>query len=285
MTPAELRETGITSLPPTQDDLPCDDGDKMETFRHKLQMDLLIDTLYPWLKERSDGFVGGNMFVYYSLQQVKNRDFKGPDFFAALDVPKGERKSWVCWEEGKSPDVVIELLSESTAAYDKTDKKLVYQDSMRVAEYFWYDPWEPADWSGFRLESGQYIDILPDAQGRMISQRLNLALVRWYGSWFDIETTWLRWAYLDGTLIPNGEERSNQAEAKADRAQAEADRAQAEAEQEKAKANQAQATATQAQEQLQQVVRNLFATGMSIEQIAQVSGLAIAQIEDLQANR
>ena len=66
------------------------------------------------------------MFVYYSLAQVRNRDFKGPDFFAVLGVPKGERKSWVVWEEGKAPDVVIELLSESTAQQDKTNKKQIY---------------------------------------------------------------------------------------------------------------------------------------------------------------
>jgi Uma2 family endonuclease len=117
-----LLDSGV-KLPPTQYDLPCSDGNKMETYRHKLQMDLLIDTLQPFMRSRSDGFVSGDMFVYYSLKQVKNQDFKGPDFFAVLGVPKGERLSWVCWEEGKSPDVVIELLSPSTARFDKTEKK------------------------------------------------------------------------------------------------------------------------------------------------------------------
>lgn len=88
-------------LPPTQEELPYDDGVPMESARHKAQMDLLIDGLRPWLSQRGDGFVGGNMFVYYSLAQVRNQDFKGPDFFAVLDVPQGERESWVVWEEGK----------------------------------------------------------------------------------------------------------------------------------------------------------------------------------------
>ncbi len=122
-------------VPPGQDDLPCDDGEPMETQRHKLQMDLLIDGLTIWLDQRSDGYVNGNMFVYYSMEQVRNRDFKGPDFFAVVGVPKGERKSWVSWEEGKAPDVVIELLSDSTAEYDRTRKKQIYQDQMRVSEY------------------------------------------------------------------------------------------------------------------------------------------------------
>lgn len=50
---------------PTQDDLPYDDGVPMETFRHKRQMDLLIDVLDPWLELRGNGFAGGNMFLYY----------------------------------------------------------------------------------------------------------------------------------------------------------------------------------------------------------------------------
>nr|WP_330359423.1 hypothetical protein [Moorena bouillonii] len=49
-----------------QYDLPCDDGIPMETERHKLQMQLLIDPLLPWLAQREDGYVGGNMFLHLS---------------------------------------------------------------------------------------------------------------------------------------------------------------------------------------------------------------------------
>ncbi|RKZ39475.1 MAG: Uma2 family endonuclease, partial [Candidatus Parabeggiatoa sp. nov. 3] len=57
-------------LLPTQNNLPDGDGVPMETERHKKQMDLLVDSLEPWLGER--GYVGGNMFVYFSLKQLKN---------------------------------------------------------------------------------------------------------------------------------------------------------------------------------------------------------------------
>jgi Uma2 family endonuclease len=33
------------------------------------------------------------------------------------------RKSWVVWQEGKVPNIVIELLSDTTANHDKSDKK------------------------------------------------------------------------------------------------------------------------------------------------------------------
>src|SRR2546421_1219164 len=135
---------------PTADDLPYSDGIPMDSQRQVLQMDLLKDALYLAWAEREDFFVGANMFLYYSLEQVRNRDFLGPDVFVALNVPRRERKSWVMWQEGKCPDVVIELLSETTAERDKTEKKAIYQDQVGVPEYFWYDPFAPEDRAGWR---------------------------------------------------------------------------------------------------------------------------------------
>lgn len=62
-TPAMLAEAGITALPPTQAELPYDDGEPMESQRHRCQMELLIQALIPWLDAREDGFVGGNVFA------------------------------------------------------------------------------------------------------------------------------------------------------------------------------------------------------------------------------
>jgi len=208
---------------PNQEQLPCDDGEPMETQRHKMQMDLLIEVLYPWLEQRDNGYVGGNMFVYYSSQQLKNQDFRGPDFFAVLDVPKGERKSWVVWDEGKAPDVIIELLSESTAQQDKTIKKLIYQNQLRIPEYFWYDPFAPDDWQGFQLVGGFYqaLNLIND---HYVSEKLNLALVRWSGDYEGVEAVWLRWVTLDGKLLPTKSERLRQAEDRAEQAQAQAEK-------------------------------------------------------------
>ena len=90
-------------LPPTEDELPSDDGVPMETLRHRLQMNLLIEPIELAWADRDDFFVSGNMFVYFRLNQVMDYDFRGPDFFAVLGVPKRERKSWVVWQEGKGP--------------------------------------------------------------------------------------------------------------------------------------------------------------------------------------
>ena len=247
-------------MPPTQAELPCDDGIPMETQRHKFQMDILIDTIQPWLDQRTDGYVGGNMFVYYSLAQLKNQDFRGPDFFAVLGVPKTERLSWVVWEEGKPPDVVIELLSESTASNDKSAKKLIYQNQMRVSEYFWYDPFNPNDFAGFDLNSGAYQRIALNEKNQLVSKVLDLALVRWQGNYRGVDATWLRWATLDGDLFPTSGEMVGIAQQRA--------------EQEKQRAEQAEL-------QLRQVAINLSHNGMSVEQVAQLTNLDILEVERL----
>ncbi len=242
---AELAALGVT-LPPTQADLPYDDGAPMESQRHQLQMELLLDGLRLWLEGREDGFVGGNMFVYYSLAQVRNRDFKGPDVFVALGVPNGERRSWVCWEEDKTPDVVIELLSESTIAADKGEKKRIYQDRMHVPEYFWYDPFNPADWEGFQLVRGTYQPIAADNQGRRMSELLGLSLVPVAGTYKGVEATWLRWATVEGGLLPTDAERAEQQAAIA-------------------------------------IARNLLTMGMEPAQVAQATGLTVDQIATIRA--
>ncbi|MFM7405983.1 MAG: Uma2 family endonuclease [Cuspidothrix sp.] len=261
-------------LPPTQAELPCDDGIPMETQRHKLQMDILIDTIQPWLDQRADGYVGGNMFVYYSLAQLKNQDFRGPDFFAVLGVPKTERLSWVVWEEGKPPDVVIELLSETTANNDKNAKKLIYQNQMRVSEYFWYDPFNPDDFAGFDLNSGAYQPIAKNEKNQLISKVLDLALVRWQGNYRGVDATWLRWATLDGELFPTAQEMAVIAQQRADEVEQIAEHEKQRAEHEKQRAEQAEL-------QLTQVAINLLQNGMSVEQVAQLINLDILEVEKL----
>jgi Uma2 family endonuclease len=240
--------------PPTQDNLLYDDDEPMETYRHKLQMDLLVDPLNQWLVlEHQRGFVGGNMFVYFSPSQVRNQDYKGPDVFAVVDVPVKERKSWVVWEEGKAPDVVIELLSPSTAQTDKTAKKLIYQNQLRVPEYVWYDPFNPNDFAGFGLNQSHYVPIPLDQEGRLSSQSLGLLLVRWTGRFKEVDAVWLRWAKPDGTLLPTDRDSREQAETQAD--------------QERERAHQERERANQEQERAARLAERLRSLGIDPDEV------------------
>ncbi len=120
-------------IPP--EDLIFDDGEPLETHRHRKAMNVLIDSIEQAYQDREDFFVGGNMFIYFSRERVFNKDFRGPDFFVVLDIDGSyKRQGWVVWNEnGRYPDVIVELMSESTAKIDLTTKKDLYERTFRCS--------------------------------------------------------------------------------------------------------------------------------------------------------
>ena len=117
------KPSGIITVPAMT--LPTEDGEPLETSWHRSEINLLIEMIRVHWRGRRDFYAGGNMFIYYSLAQARNRDYRGPDFFVARGVDGSfSREAWVVWEEGgKYPDVIVELLSPSTAREDLTTKK------------------------------------------------------------------------------------------------------------------------------------------------------------------
>jgi Uma2 family endonuclease len=210
-----------------------DDGEPVESNWHRIQFNLLIDVVRQAMVERgrADFFVGGNMFIYYSVEQARaiatrpieeTRQFRGPDvFFVAGVNAQPDRKAWVVWEEGgRYPDVLIELLSPSTANIDRTIKKEIYERTFRTPEYFLYDR-EAGELTGFRLVDGRYEALVADAHGRLRSRELDLWLGRWEGERQGLDTTWIRCYDAQGRLVPTAEEAARQnAEAERQRADA-----------------------------------------------------------------
>lgn len=174
------------------------DEPPLESDLHREQIDLLIRLLKWWWRDRQDFYVSGNLTIYFNERQLKSRDFRGPDFFVVLGTEKRDRKSWVVWEEeGKYPNVLLELLSDSTATIDKGLKKQIYQDIFRTPNYFWFDP-KTLEFVGFHLVDGEYQAIEPNPQGWLWSQQLGLYL--------GIQDSKLRFFTAEGNLIPLPEE-------------------------------------------------------------------------------
>ncbi|WP_371413407.1 Uma2 family endonuclease [Microcystis aeruginosa] len=147
---------------------------------------------------QNDYYASGNLTIYYNEEQLKKRDFCGPDFFVVLDTEKRPRKSWVVWgEQGKYPNVIVEILSDSTANIDRTKKKILYQNTFRTPNYFWFDP-NTLELQGFRLIAGQYQAISANEQGYLWSEELGL-----YLGIFDSK---LRYFTVDGQLVPTPQE-------------------------------------------------------------------------------
>src|SRR5688572_24480343 len=192
------------AAPPGQADLPFEDGEPMDSPRHRVQMQILIESLEDEWHERKDFYVGGNMFVYFSELQLKGHDFRGPDVFVVLDTERKDRRAWVAWEEGgQLPDVVIELISESTAHVDRGEKKRVYAKVWRLPEYFIFDP-HSAELEAFRLDpdTRDYVPAKPEPNGdyavRVLGLRLGIRSCRFHLH----EGRFLRWIGSDGQVLP-----------------------------------------------------------------------------------
>ncbi|MCC6443472.1 MAG: Uma2 family endonuclease [Armatimonadetes bacterium] len=152
------------------------DEPEMESSQHYDQLRLLVESLERLWRDRQDFFIGANLSVYYSLSQLRKRPFRGPDFFVVKKVQRHPRRSWVVWEEdGRLPDIIIELLSDSTAAVDRTERKDVYARAFHTPEYFWFSP-ETLELAGFYLRGDNYEPIPPDGRGWLWSDVLDLYL-------------------------------------------------------------------------------------------------------------
>ena len=178
------------------------DEPPLESDLHREQIDLLIRLIKWWWRDRQDFYATGNLTIYFSPNQKKSEEFRGPDFFVVLDTEKKDRKSWVVWQEdGKYPNVIIEMLSDSTASVDKGLKKQIYQNTFRTPDYFWFDP-NNLELQGFHLVDGQYQDVATTESGWLWSQQLRLYL--------GVEEGKLRFFTPDRQMVMLPEEEANQ---------------------------------------------------------------------------
>ena len=175
-------------------------GDGKPMAEDELHLDLMnyaIPALKYRFHLRPDVYVGGNNFLYYEQDNPKARI--SPDCYVAFGVEaKGHRRFYKVWEENDiAPAVVFEFTSKATQKEDVTFKKPLYEQVLRVAEYFQFDP--TGDYlhprlQGQRLQGGKYqsIELRDD---RMFSEQLGLELVvqgdalRFYD---PVRAEWLR---------------------------------------------------------------------------------------------
>ncbi len=148
-----------------------------ETQRHILNLRYTMEPLEIRYAADPNVFVAGNMFLHY-VQGDGNKHVS-PDIFVVFGVPKVERRSYRTWEEnGKSPDTIIELTSKSTRREDTITKMALYQDVLKVKEYFLFDPFGEylrPRLMGYRLSRGHYRRIR-EVRGRLPSKVLGLHL-------------------------------------------------------------------------------------------------------------
>lgn len=158
---------------------PESDGEPMaESEVHRDVMIDLILSLQGHFEGDDSVCVSGNMLMYYV--EGNPRKSLAPDVFVALGVGKRQRRIYKVWEEGKGPDLVIEVTSKSTRREDLRGKFAIYRDVLRVREYVLFDPLDEylsPSLQGYRLGGDGYEPIAL-ADGRLPSVVVGLDFER-----------------------------------------------------------------------------------------------------------
>src|SRR5687768_15023075 len=116
---------------------PEGDGKPMaETDVHRDLMVYFIEALKRWF-EREDVYVSGNILLYYEEGNPRLR--VSPDTLVAFGLSPGTRRTYKVWEEGKAPDLVIEVTSKGTRNEDRVKKAALYAQ-LGVREMWLVDP-------------------------------------------------------------------------------------------------------------------------------------------------
>ncbi|MEM7717510.1 MAG: Uma2 family endonuclease [Cyanobacteria bacterium P01_A01_bin.68] len=208
---------------PTMYDLPSEKDDF-----HFLQPLLLFLTFLPINWNPQQAYSAADLNLYYDVRHPQW--YKRPDWFGVVGVPKlyeerDLRLSYVTWQEGVNPFVVVELLSpgieeedlgETESQTNKPPTKWkVYEQILRIPYYIVFSRYTN-EIQAFHLVGGHYqpVDI---SQETVPIPELGLSLGLWSGSFRNINRLWLRWFTLEGDLIQVPEEQAEAAQRKADR--------------------------------------------------------------------
>jgi Uma2 family endonuclease len=143
-------------------------------IHEKLQL-FLLTLIRTYVEERDLGEVRGSRTgVELATDEVYQPDV----LFVARDrLDIIERKGLI-----GAPDFVIEILSASTAAYDRGDKLRTYERA-GVRELWLIDPYGPVGTEFYHLVEQRYTPVLPGAENILRSAALP-------GFWIDVAWLW-----------------------------------------------------------------------------------------------
>jgi Uma2 family endonuclease len=218
-------------------DLPSEDPEDpgLPDEFHEFQPQLLRETCQPPNYHPQAIFIGTDLNLYYEPRHTLWH--KRPDWFLVLGVAKAQRQqdlrlSYVVWQEGVNPFLVIELLSPGTEAEDlgqtlreinqPPTKWQVYEQILRIPYYVVFDRYQN-QLRGFRLVGTRYEElVIPEK--RLWFEEIQLGLGVWQGSYQGIEGLWLRWYDQAGNWIAIADEQVEQERQRAEQERQRAER-------------------------------------------------------------
>ena len=211
---------------PTMYDLPSEDPEEpgVPDQFHIYQPRLLEDTFRPPSYPSDQVFTASDLNLYYDVHHTQW--YKRPDWFAVLGVSRlyeeqDLRLSYVTWQEGVNPFVVVELLSPGTEKEDlgqnlrevsqPPNKWTVYEQILRIPYYFVFNRYNN-EFRAFQLRGSHYESLSIQKQGVWLEQA-ELGLGLWEGEYQGINRLWLRWYDQNKNWIPTpAEEEARRAE-------------------------------------------------------------------------
>jgi len=208
---APLDVAPATGVAPDIADLITEDDTPVDNLLSEKQQRLLTEPLYSAWAGPGEGrlfLAAANVGVF---AQARNPAIV-PDMFLSLDVQVADNwwekahRSYMVWEFGKPPDLVVEIVS-NTVGEEEDRKKRAYA-WMRVNYYVIYDPLRqvmPDLLTIYRLRDFAY-----ERQEMAQFPALGLGLALWEGVFEARQDTWLRWTDAHGGLIPTGKELAEQ---------------------------------------------------------------------------
>ncbi len=131
-----------------------------------------------------------------------------PDVFLSLNIIGSEEwwernvRSYLFWEFGKAPDVVIEIVSPTPG--NELGSKLTDYAQLKIPYYVVYDPLQKLSETVLQVFQLQFNSYIPKNDAWFTD--VNLGLTLWNGRFENINGTWLRWCDADGNVIQTGDE-------------------------------------------------------------------------------
>ncbi|MFZ4658166.1 MAG: Uma2 family endonuclease [Caldilineaceae bacterium] len=238
---------------PNIDHIVTEDDEPVDNIGSEKQQRMLAHILFGWAGpgEGRPFAVFANVGLYYSIHEPP----LVPDVMVSLDIKlpddiwlQKKNRTYLLWEHGKPPDLVIEIVSNKVGK--EGDLKKTKYAQIGIKYYVIYDPaqrlskqklriYELAS-TGYRLLKGHWM------------AGIGLGLTFWQGKFEDITTTWLRWCDQEGNPLSTGDERADQAQQQAELAQQQAELAQQQADQAQQQAELAQQQAEEGRQRAAQ---------------------------------
>ena len=193
---------------PDYEQLETENDEPVDNLFSEMEQRLLIDPLHNNRWTERDFWASANVGIYYAI----DRPPVVPDMFLSFDVKKPadwfkkKNKCYFTWQVGKSPELVVEVISNRIGGEEKSKMEIYAQ--MGVLYYVLVDPYlhlYEERLNVFVLKKGRYERY---ETPNFYMPEVELGILLWEGLFEQERAPWARWCTKEGEVLYTGAERS-----------------------------------------------------------------------------